>query len=151
MSDVIIEWNCTKIYDRGDNNCQHFIDDILKHLGIALNFGESVSKFLNKIRTKGSCSIKYHIPPQIQEKLKLKEKKITFATHQQLDEFVNSVIEKVPAFQMEFKDDWYLLKSFDRAFWLRHYKSEATVAYKPSQVGCPMGDPKETSLCKDWF
>lgn len=110
-----------------------------------------VAGFLNKLRSKGSCTIKYPVPREIGEKLNIKEKKIRFATHVQLDEFVKKVVEHFPLFKEEYKDDYYLLKSFDRAFWLRHFKSDLHVDCKPALEGCPFDNPQSSSFLKDWF
>jgi hypothetical protein len=67
-------------------------------------------------------SIEYDIPNDIAELCKFKEKKITFSTHKELDIFVNEILEKKPDFFISNKSDAALLKSFDRAFWLRHYR-----------------------------
>lgn len=151
LADVISEWNVNKTYNRSDGNCQVFIDNLMKHLGIQLKFGTAVAGFLGKLRTKGSCSLKYHIPNTIAERANIKEKKITFQSHEELDQFVVNIKKRIPTFDLEYRDDYALLKSFDRAFWLRHYKNEMDKHCKQCQDGCPFGDPKGTSLPKDWF
>ena len=46
-----------------------------------------------------------------------------FETHKELDEFVQRIIDNFPNFMKDYHDtDAALLKSFDRAFWLKHYK-----------------------------
>ena len=51
------------------------------------------------------------------------------------------------------------MKSFDRAFWLRHFKTPENKLYQPKQseikgiCGCPFDDPVSTNSLggKEWF
>lgn len=38
IAQVVLYWNIHKTYDQKKNNCQHFIDDICKAIGITLKF-----------------------------------------------------------------------------------------------------------------
>jgi hypothetical protein len=67
-------------------------------------------------------SSEYEIPNDIAELCQFKEKKMTFSSHRELDIFVNRILDKKPDFFISNKSDAALLKSFDRAFWLRHYR-----------------------------
>ena len=53
----------------------------------------------------------------------IKEESMKFETHQELDKFVIKLLEKDPNFLKNKKNEFIvnLLKSFDRAFWLRWY------------------------------
>jgi hypothetical protein len=61
---------------------------------------------------------------------------------------VNQILEKVPDFFTSYVGDAALLKSFDRAFWLRHYRDRNNKNYIPhyedEQLMCPWGDPAST-------
>lgn len=159
IADVIVEWNVNKTYSMKKNNCQVFIDDLIDCLGEKLEFGSKVAGYLQKLRSKGSCKLKYHIPKEIQEIQEIQEiakelnskEKIIFRSHQELDKFTNVIVGKLPLFAINYKDDYFLLKSFDRAFWLRHYKSSMDTGYKPDEKGCPFKDPKDFSLKSDWY
>lgn len=52
-------------------------------------------------------------------KFEIKEKTKQFSTHEELDKFVWSLLDKDPKFFQTNKEAWSLLKSFDRAFWLK--------------------------------
>jgi hypothetical protein len=67
-------------------------------------------------------SSEYEIPKDIAELCGFSQKKISFETHKELDVFVNQILDKMPDFFSVYKNDAALLKSFDRAFWLRHYR-----------------------------
>jgi len=51
------------------------------------------------------------------------------------------------------KEDLVLVKSYDRAFWLRHFerknKSCVDERFKPDD--CPFDSPEKNSMLKDWF
>lgn len=62
-----------------------------------------------------------------------------------------------PEFDQNYKSAWAMLKSFDRALWLRHYKFAQDTKWIPLKVktqdddgdtcvelGCPFGDPQES-------
>jgi hypothetical protein len=114
-------------------------------------FGGQLKDFLKVLREKGECKIQFNIPHEVQEACNLKEKKIEFKTHKQLDEFLKTVDEHYPSFKSDFKDDFQLLKSFDRAFWLRHFRNPETQDYQPLTgeikgiCECPFGDPISTN------
>lgn len=86
------------------------------------------------------------------DKFGIKEKSIEFKTHQELDTFVNKLMShKTEKFKENYKGDYELLKSFDRAFWLRFFKFPNDKTYHPVQEEdddtvclCPFGNPLET-------
>lgn len=99
---------------------------------------------MDQLRKNGKCDIEYRIPPEIRECCGFKEKVIKFKTHRQLDEFVDIINKKAPTYFVldeKGKDDFALLKSFDRAFWLRYYKHKSE-EHKPHD--CPFRDPQES-------
>eukprot|EP01027_Heterolobosea_sp_BB2_P008201 GEZU01012162.1.p2 GENE.GEZU01012162.1~~GEZU01012162.1.p2 ORF type:complete len:103 (-),score=25.62 GEZU01012162.1:76-384(-) len=92
------------------------------------------------------------------ERLRVKESKVAFRTHRELDRFVARLVERMADFQERYPQHWSLLKSFDRAFWLRSYKFPEEEAYACERGGpkqsvlCPFSDPQETmSFKKEWF
>eukprot|EP01080_Neovahlkampfia_damariscottae_P002305 gene2305-2773_t len=150
LAEVITRWNTLHSYEKLHNNCQTFIDDVLMSLDIEtdLKLEGYIKKYIQNLRLTGECPVDYQIPEIIQEKCGFKENKITFETHKQLDEFLNTVLEYYPTFPIE--DLGYdLLKGFDRGFWLRHYKSPLSEDFIPAQNEyakclCPFDNPKNT-------
>jgi len=120
-------------------------------MGINLSkFEGPLGEYLNNLREKGQCEIVYPISDEIREKLKIKDKSKTFKSHEELDDFVSLIVKEEPEFQEKFSSDWLLLKSFDRAFWLRHFKHSEALQYMPKE--CPFKDPTQTtSFKKEWF
>jgi hypothetical protein len=163
ISQVITRWNSMYIYDRKTYNCQLFVDEILASLGIDViqEYKGQLGEFLKKLRNKGECNIEYQIPHEIQESCQFKEKKIQFKSHQELDKFVQTVEQNVPKFEMDYPHDFKLLKSFDRAFWLRHYRSSNRKEFIPvyktinskEYCDCPFKDPVSTNSLggDEWF
>jgi hypothetical protein len=151
ISNVIIDWNVNKVYNQSSANCQQFVDDICKALGIKLNFEGPLGEYLNNLRTKGECELDFPITPEMRVNLSIKESKKRFQTHHDLDEFVKELITKEPMFQDNYPMEWMLLKSFDRAFWLRHFKHADDPNFLPDS-DCPFKDPTMTaSFKKEWF
>jgi hypothetical protein len=153
ISTVITRWNVLRTYNKNDSNCQAFVEELLDSLGVDLKkiYKGATGNYLKKMRSKGECKLRYKIPKEIYEKLKLKknEEKITFLTHKELDDFVIKLIEVEPKFQEDYVDDYNLLKSFDRAFWLRHFKlpEENNFLYSTDKFDkciCPFDDPTQT-------
>ena len=87
----------------------------------------------------------------------LTSNKLTFKTHDELDIFTHSLFDKDPEFDTNYKQEYAMLKNFDRAFWLRHLKANDDEKWKPHykqmvddegdtimDMDCPFGDPRET-------
>jgi hypothetical protein len=145
ISEVICHWNAHNVYSRQKYNCQTFVDDLCKALEIDIIFKGALGKFLEQLRTRGSCEMSYPLTEHLQNKLGTQEQSKSFSTHQELDEFVRLVRSKDPSYydlDAAGQDDWMLLKSYDRAFWLRHFKNKKAEEYEPHE--CPFGDPTQT-------
>jgi hypothetical protein len=56
------------------------------------------------------------------EKFKQKENSKKFHSHLELDLFVQELMIIDPEFVEKYKHEYSLLKSFDRAFWLKFFK-----------------------------
>ncbi|KAL9648865.1 hypothetical protein ABK040_003795 [Willaertia magna] len=138
LAKVICKWNVTMNYKQtgGDKskygNCQDFVDDCLDALGVKLNFEGSLKNFLTRLRKTGNSRLEFEMTEQFVKDFNLLENnfKLTyhenentytlrFDTHRDLDLFVNYLIEKDDEFEMHFKSEYVLLKSFDRAFWVK--------------------------------
>lgn len=154
LAKVICKWNTTKLYkdqppkNKDEGNCQDFINDILNELNIKLEFTGPMAIFMKKLREKGKCSIEFETDDEFREKFAIKEKSIQFKSHQELDQFVMKLTKIDSNFQIKYKDHWGLLKSFDRAFWLRFYKFSTNEKFRPfekqGECSCPFKDPMET-------
>lgn len=146
LSEIITEWNVSRQYNQKENNCQVFVEEVLSKIGIKSNFGGALGIFLKRLKEAGVCEISFSPPPEMREKLSLKEAKYMFETHKQLDEFVHMLIEREPEFQSKYAAEYNFLKSFDRAFWLRHYKNDKDEKYACCDPprNCPFGDPQST-------
>lgn len=156
VAKVVIDWNLNKTYDQSTANCQHFVDDVCRNLGIVTDFPGPLGEYISRLREKGICDMSFSLNPDLREKFEIKATKHTFNTHADLDTFVHKILNKDPLFEENNKQEWALLKSFDRAFWLRHYKSPEDPKYKPleddNDSECPFRDPQVTlSLKRDWF
>jgi len=165
LSEVIAEWNIHKSYNQTKANCQHFVDAVCDALDIKFNFKGTIADYLNKLRTKGKCKVQWNVPDEIRTTFDVKEKKKVFASHRELDEFMVRLNEvgllKDTFFKESHQEDYELLKAFDRAFWLRHFRSNVQEDYLPlceqgdeNEVKClcPFGDPTVShSLAKDWW
>ncbi|KAL0487622.1 gas vesicle protein GvpJ [Acrasis kona] len=93
--------------------------------------------------------------PQVEEyadvfDLYKSKSKITFKTHEQLDRFVCYLQSIEPQFKYLYKHEYYLLKSFDRAYWMRYIKDSSNSTYEPHMQDdveiCPFSDPQGSSI-----
>lgn len=75
--------------------------------------------------------IAFTAEPQFVDDFSLLENTIVFNSHLELDVFVNSLLNVRPDFATAYKNEWTLLSSFDRAFWLRHLRDQQAESYKP--------------------
>jgi sucrose-6-phosphate hydrolase SacC (GH32 family) len=125
ISELIVSWNINKSYKiiGGDKskygNCHDFMYSILDTLEIEPKFDKSLNKFIKNLREKGKTKLELFIDEKMKEQFGIKEKKIIFTSHVQLDEFVEKLLLKETEFKTKYKDEWALLKAFDRAFWVR--------------------------------
>jgi hypothetical protein len=75
----------------------------------------------------------------------MKEKSIKFNSHKELDDFVNNIIINSFEFLEDYPQENFILRSFDRAFWLKHFKDSENEIYKP--CNCPYQDPSNNINC----
>jgi len=162
MADLICHWNANYQYSQNQRNCQTFIDEVCEALDIQLSFTGALNDYLIQLRKNGKCDLKYFLPDHLRTLLNTDEKYMTFTTHKQLDDFVKLVQEKDSIyFDITAPDDWTLLKSFDRAFWLRWFKNKGDENCSPHVVdetnrvfntSCPFGHPHNTfSMVENFF
>jgi hypothetical protein len=165
VASFITHWNINKTYKdnptkESDGNCQDFVHDLLDQLNIKTDhiYSGALGEFLKKLRKQGKCDMEFLMDPQFRQTFGMKENSVTFKTHKELDEFVQSLKDQDLEFEFKYKSEMILLKSFDRAFWLRHFKFPNDDQWKPLkiekknengdidiQLGCPFDDPQETN------
>jgi len=152
ISETIIDWNVKREYTQRKNNCQDFIDELCAKLGIDIHsmFKGPLGEYLTRLRTNGQCEIAFPLSEDLRSSLGIKESSKTFATHKELDDFVNQIVTDMPTFEEDYKEHWLLLKSFDRAFWLRSFKFKEDPKFTDHL--CPFKDPTITTSFKtEWF
>jgi len=165
LSKVVTKWNLHKEYlnyslrgkKKEQGNCHDFVEDVIKALDISIPTSGAFATFLKKMKEHGQCEMEFTPSAEFREKFELKASSYKFDTHQELDQFVhrlNTVNEL--ALMMDYSQELTLLKSFDRAFWLRHLKHPHMAEYKPMGIDtpgyphlsdcqkCPFRDPTET-------
>lgn len=136
-----------KFQGRGprEGNCQDFVEDVLTCLGFSLpNFQGALASFLQEMRTKGSSELIFRPAPELAKKLNMPEPSITFTNHKQLDDFVNGIKmqKEFALWSHDYPGEYALLKSFDRAFWVRNFKDPTNEMFQPHK--CPFDDPRTT-------
>jgi hypothetical protein len=163
LSRLIVHWNTNMKYKernakRGEEgNCQDFVDAILEELGLSLNAKGPLAAFLHKLRKKGTCKMQFKMDEAFRSKFEITEKKVLFNSHVELDTFVQKLFDKCPEFDYTYKQEYSMLKSFDRAFWMRHLKCPSDEKWKPlykpeidddgdtvMELACYFKDPRET-------
>lgn len=159
MANVIVKWNTTMKYSNGvgirklrnEGNCQDFVDDMLKALNIEIKFEGALKEFLNELRVRGKSELRFKISEEFRKDFDLdtEEKEIVFKTHHQLDEFCKKLKSHKHGYKltsaMEYNNEDFLLKSFDRAFWMKHFKYKDDSRWKPHSDSCPYKDPTFTN------
>ena len=174
-------------------NCQDFVDDCMEALGVKLNFDGALKNFLARLRKTGNSKLQFEmtrefiekfnlvdIYPSLQRALQQQDNTnssngsntsddedpagaIVFNTHKELDKFVWILMNKDYEFQNSYPCEYQLLKSFDRAFWVKAitypnmqqfhplYEDEEKNQPPPSnneerKHKCPFGDPCAASF-----
>jgi hypothetical protein len=164
ISECVCRWNAFHNYDRNKNNCQVFIEDLLICLGINPDqyYKGQLGDNLKKMKQFGHADVKFKVSNELRELCGIKESEKEFKTHKELDEFTKQLNEGCmkkykDTYEMSFPEDAALLKSLDRAFWLRNYrekdKSEWQSLMKDGRCDCPFADPIATKsfASQDWF
>jgi hypothetical protein len=173
ISDVIIEWNTQYMYTKQSQknpkesklgNCQDFVDAILARLDINLKFPSSLEEYIQKMRINGSGDLIFECSNNELIQKALIRKRTKFDTHDQLDKFVLHLLQscgfvRLDEFANKYPGETALLKSFDRAFWLRHlrdtdrlkktssWKMDSKYIPSRNELGdhcCPFDDPRKT-------
>lgn len=155
------KWNSSNWLATKSGNCQHFVNDIIQHLGLVEQFEkklEFVRPVLNRIIQQGDIEMEiilsrpfYELFPICQEdinemlkqgtyfiplkrKLYSKNMKIHFISHKQLDLYIGSLLNFDRFILLKDFDEIQILKSFDRAFWLHKNKHETLKSLDPNHI-----------------
>jgi len=152
---IIVDWNVKREYcmfpgklHEFKGNCQEFTTCILSTLGVTLNLSSGcIGLYLERMVKDGKGGFVFETKDQ--EVIDLMDgSKREFFSHLELDYFVQCILEKEPTFAYKFAHEYALLKSFDRAFWLRSAKKPKVETYacltKKGKCNCPFGDPEES-------
>jgi hypothetical protein len=141
IAEVISRWNGHYQYNQRSSNCQHFVDDLLNTIRGTdtpyINSEDPLSQFLTSMRNNGSSDLQFTMSPRLQLLSKSTSPIIKFKTHNELDLFLNKVTMDLEGSNYLRNDEYgklelRLLKSFDRAFWLKR---------DDSKHSCPFGNP----------
>ncbi|KAL9651342.1 hypothetical protein ABK040_001294 [Willaertia magna] len=154
IAKIIVDWNLKKVYDSHFRNCQHFVERIIEALGIKKvldveRIGKILYNFNSNLIREGKANLEFNFSDIKQDKLytalekKYGTTKITFTTHEQLDEFMRNIISEDPNFTITHHQDYSLLVTFDQIFWAKHVLSPNDETYKPLIDQ----EKKHTSLC----
>lgn len=156
LAEEICYWNTTKGYKNSGGkkqhvgNCQDFVEAIMSKLGVSPDWkGTALGDYFDSMKRNGTCKMEINVTRDFRESMKIPHGKfgmqnntIVFETHRQLDEFVRHCTKMVPTFgQRQFLPEYRLLKGFDRAFWLRHYRKTNDERFKPLEK---QEDPHDT-------
>ena len=178
IAKIAVKWNTTYKYrripakEKRAGNCQTFILEMFEELGIKCDFNGPIKEFINRIGRSGVGDMIFSPSEEFILKFKLNSYQeyrkwkisdtcyhIAFETHEELDNFCYECIKKskgIMGLMDDFRDEYLLLKSFDRAFWMRYLKDSANQKNKPSSInkrrsfgnilptGCPFSDPRST-------
>lgn len=96
--------------------------------------------YIQRLKKYGICDMTIDLTDRLKP-LFNNTSSVTFKTHADLDKFYNTIINALPTYfqDLEGKNDDILLKSFDRAFWLRKESSKSSADDEPlrdSSNGC---------------
>jgi hypothetical protein len=127
LSKIIVNWNENVVYSNKESknhgNCQTFVESVLHQLGMSFNPSGSLLHFFERIKQTGSSKLVFPISNSFKSKFKLDQDEFKFKTHIELDKFVIQLLSIDPEFITHHKDEYLLLKSFDRSFWLNYSHS----------------------------
>jgi len=118
----------------GSGNCQEFVESILNILGIKMDFKDPLNTFLRNMKLKGESHLIFKMKPEFMEYFSLKFDEIEFKTHSEIDEFVTYLLIVDESSEEKFKDEFMLLKGFDRAFWLKNNKLIGNISQLDSKI-----------------
>ncbi|KAF0979621.1 hypothetical protein FDP41_001289 [Naegleria fowleri] len=127
-------WNGSVMYENRKANCQHFTQAVLEKIGIDFEskLKGAAKNYIERLKKYGVCDMTIDLTDKLKPLFK-NVQSVTFKTHAELDMFYNTIKDALPSYfdVDEGKSDEILLKSFDRAFWLRKESSKASADDEP--------------------
>lgn len=126
VAKLVCEWNVKYTHKYRLNNigknCQSFVDAACQALGIS--FGNS--SFLQSFKENSMFPISITFIPELQRYLEMKTSVKYFISHEKLDKFVSSLLERYQNFKVEYYFEWHILRMIDLIFWIRYKKYAET-------------------------
>lgn len=127
FSHLLYKWNIGTKYSlkksKNDRiifrNSQDFVDDLLDFMEIKIE-SECLKLFLNRIKEKGNVDLRINFNLDFQKKFKLKSNEYHFNDHKTLDEFLEKLFQIDSQLEKNHKNEYDLLKCFDRFFWSKY-------------------------------
>jgi hypothetical protein len=125
LADFIVQTNISYEYanmrTESKINCQDFVDLFFNYHNITPQFCKPVVRYLATLRSKGKSKMKFQYDEAFKEHFKLSGNKKVFESHHEIDEFVLNLDSLDPDFRENWPEEYQLLKSFDRAMWMRSF------------------------------
>ncbi|EFC41106.1 predicted protein [Naegleria gruberi] len=122
ISDIVCKYNATMEYGQLNCNCQHFVSELLDALSLVTPKSKCFEKYFKNLK-KGDMARKFYFSPALIDKIQKaqdsiykKKKSIKFESRKDLDEFCFFIKDLGHFTTEEGKEDYQLLKSFDRSF-----------------------------------
>ena len=124
LASIICKWNGEMTYSSDKCNCQHFVSEVMRVLGVENKSTGSIKYYLEKLKNEGACKMEINLSEPLKKEFGCKTMK--FKTHHEIDTFYVEAQRRLPTYFLspEGVSDEMLLKAFDRAFWLRHASSQ---------------------------
>lgn len=139
LAETIVNWNVQKSFHLIQKNgifgnSQDFVDSLLESIGIKdINVPYAIHSFLSQIREKGNGELEFKPSTEFQRKFKVK-KISQFSSHQELDEFTQRLLEIDVQLPKNHPDEFTLLKSFDRGFWMKHVLAKKQIQKNSQKI-----------------
>lgn len=134
-------------------NCQDFIDAVLTKIGIQPTYEGALDIFMKRMKNEGISELVYETNSSYLKNTCMIKSKTKFSSHKELDLFVINMMKNLDfqsksIFEKNLPGDFSLLKSFDRALWLRHLSLEKDSKFFPYEEDgkclCPFDDPRDS-------
>eukprot|EP01080_Neovahlkampfia_damariscottae_P000026 gene26-4277_t len=173
IAKCIIYWNTNKQFclhptDEKQGNSFDFVEDLMKIIGSSLPTDGPIGEFLRDSKRLGMTKLEFKLSTEFKNHFGLKKDIEKFRTHQQLDSYVDNLLEIDEELPSKFSSEYLFLKGIDRAFWMKsfHYENEIHQLNEDQKISseekiqqlkslnenvekfkdsyCPFSDPRKT-------